>query len=1457
MTGSVNGQNGNQQFIKLYNGKTFDLKNLDKLIGQSSEGSVFASFDGVNNGGNANNVFDEAEINSIKAQIMSYQTNDGVINQDELNKMFGYEGIVDENNNPKNFDSNKLATLFDVLSQEIDEKQVKEEKPNSKSSTEEPEPKQYETVTKYVVQAGDSPLKIAKRLGYTGEEAKAYAKELTEKLKNDGAINKRGWLTAGQQIGIIGDHQETLAASADYTEDKTEINQRFASMAPARPRKSRQAKIPASVTARAEQIKKDGGKCQIVQNEDGSYSIIQTSGGNYMKNHKIASIELGFDKNGIFKTQTNTLTNGKAIDGKMQGGKMVWGKAYDPKLRKERAADKTSSKNRVNINTVRNQAKADAAALKTQINGASLNDNTRKMLNTKIQNQDIAYILEAYPNLVKDIYDEWGMGNNDVQKYVVNKLNSRLRELGMNKYCLPADTSKMKPADLQKACNNIAAFIRKTDAQTGYVFKPNKGDAGKVNYARLESQKGARVYTEPPKADEKQDKNTSSDTKNDNKNNEVTLRDGEELYPQEMQKFILEERAKGNEYIVKKQGREYILELDYYKSKPKTLSDYTNYPTTFDINLNNLSLQPKPIKFKVDIPFKIENQMTALKALGTEIELKELENGMFILEQTNNLPNGVKSLTTHYDNNGDFQYELKSSSENNSVQIGYYNSKLGIIQYQAFKNEKGFLVNIPDKVKQKADEMNMDGGSARLYKGYNTVGIVQTKGAYLTQNGIKKIEHKYNPFGVLIEQVYTYENGRVEKYYDASLKKNDAAHAVNPIKISLPEQYLGADSDNTSMIYGLEINGAKNTAQRFAAALENNKAHLMTTLNLTNEEYDNLAILAMGIAEQETHFGQDDYIDTQGDEHSQDLIYNRAQRKYIANSFIWSEDEQAKHSQGITQINYSRVTKDQVIKKAFRANGINSFNDLLKSPEKQAIATMIILKQNKNIAEGKTWQARLQKNNAQIKDPSKKLTTNDVIALLWNGAGGVSQRMADGEVITIDSQIIEKDGKELKGAFYAKAVRTYADRFFASPATLKSGAMHSTNNSNIAGALGATTQGNGGQLGEVVFMPKSYSNAWRTASTKEQNKNANNFIMQNKNLSPENKQLILNYINNGLIGFGNQGLTQEEALSITNNDIELLTEQVNAISTGKSPNQANKDFETNYLRSREFRVDINSVTNKNSILSSVRSNNPIDEKISNDLNFKINNAFLAGSRGKGTARYTSFNNNSNENVFAITRSKGVNPYLANGTKVDDKYRVAAEHAHYIATNQMETSGRCKTSITVDLEYSMGIAHQKIRGYDGRTIPHAKQLTEFYNAHPEVFSQIKYIDNGDGTARELNAADISNLPCGLWGVFTPGKGFENESGHAFVTDGFGEANADEHDNGKWAHFRNGKGEHGKLEVYGFTDNVISVYSEKLGRMVNVPLDMNPWYLVPEFRELQNQERIKRGLEPLEIKEEFTI
>lgn len=1498
MSNNVSGQGGNQN-IKLYNGKSINIKKLDKLIGQSIVGSVFAHIDGTN-GGVKNNIFDEAEINALKQQFLQAQANDGVVSQDELNLMFG-AGQLDENGNKKDFNVNNLTSTMnsikddeEVIAPEVPQDNEEEAKspnpvntdpetpqaeddsdpavkresspvqsedgagspsgePVSPQANEDaPPPQQKGTQTTYMIQPGDSPYKIAKKLGLSGAEADRVINQLK------GQLNSKGWFVVGQRVTISGDYsakiEEMKAEPEGYSEDISELNQRWAAStgASSKPRNNK----PVTPTPAPNPPAK-------------------------------------------------------------------------PAAKPAAQADNTPKSQRMSVTNVRTAAKKDASSIKEELTAFwTSNSTARKLLEKGMSNTNAAYVLEEYPNLVSDIDNVVGMNKDDIKKYVIDPLNSRLRELGYNKHGIPTDNlDKLSVAQLQKICNDTATLIRNVDKDNGYVFKPLEKDTGKIHPPRKTSQNSHLAWPKPKttqkpaatpqnKTNNTKSANNSKSTNNNKSANYtprayvpgttynprltldmmgrkgVMIENGklkpillpeEKKYPAEMQEFIIRQREKGLEYTVQKGSKSYTLTLDLLGSTYTPLnSDPKRPPVRTTAGKDEIRKV-----FKVAVPFNVTDKMDSLKKLtgGNGVEMKKDRNGKYTITQTGSsvTSRNLKSIRYVYDADGNFLYQLEASSTDQSIKIGKMNAKTKKIEYTQFKDAKGLLTNenMPNCVKEKYYEIKAEDPNVEIVRGYNTYTIIQTAGRYLEVNGLTKIVHKYNGFGNCIAKDYTYTNGRTQTYLDASNRQNDGAHTANPITMPLPEQYQGVDSNSGQMIYGLNTKGPKDTAQRFARGLESNKKTLMRELNLTNEEYDNLATLAMGIAEQETHFGQKKYVDTKGKEHAQNEWDSRAKWKNYANEWWWSNDERANHSQGITQIRYNEAISDEQTRDLFLAHGIKDFDAFITSPEKQAVATMIILRQRKNIAESDTWQRRLVANNRKIAKPEDRLTTNDIIALSWNGLGGVTTRMENGETITINSEkksvrsggghmtpngMVYSQTKTLTGAFYARAVRAYTNKFFADPKHKDpsyNGAQHMTSAANQAGAMTATGQDNGGALGEVVFMPKSYSNAGRVASpqTKEQ---INALIDKNTKLSPENKELLKSYVQNDSVGFGNRGLTEAEALQINDNDVALMTRMISGIKAGTiTANQANTQFESAQLESRQFTVKSSTVSKAN-LLASGRSSNPKNNRyLSSGLNFEIHSAFYNGVK-RNTARPVVIPNNAYQNTFAITKSKGVNPYLANGGVARANDRVLAEYADYAAQHLYNSGGNCKNGVKTTLVYALGIDNAKIRGAGGKSLPSAKDLTQFYNAHPEVFSQVRWVDTGNGNARELNSTDVNNLPCGYIGVFTPGAGFNGENadarfehGHAFFSDGFGECNADEHDNGKWTHFGSGKGEHGKLDVYKLKDDVVPVYSEKLGRTVLVSLSINPWYLTPEFRELQEQECQKRGRKVPEYKEEFPV
>ncbi len=1180
MSGNVGGQDGNQINIKLYNGKTINLKKLDKLIGQSTAGSVFAKFDSSENGGNANNVFDEAEVTQIKNQFLKYQANDNNVSQEELNQMFGY-GQLDEQGKKKNFNVNNLNSLLDT---------IPEEAPQAQQSVKDTPPP---TLTNYTVQPGDTPEKLAQKFGLQGEEAQSFIKHLRTQT------NKKGWFSVGQKITLLGEHSEAIKNMADYSEDLGTLQKRWSNT-----ESGKKAIAADAARKRAEQ---------------------------------------------------------ERLEAEAKAKQKPTAPPPQPK-------DKTPAAQRLAITSVRNNAKTSAQALRNQIEGASINSNTRSMLGSKVTNQNVAYVLEAYPDLVTDIDDEWGMDINDVKKYVINPLNSRLRELGMNKHCIPNDLSKYSMEQIQKMCGNTANIIRNTDKDNGYVFKPAAGNEGKIHQPRKASQKGhvAMPTAKKAPAQKAPEKPKQNDTYK-------YLSMSELSYPKNLQERLLELRRAGIEVTVTKMRDGYKLDLNE--------------------NANNLERFTRPMFGESPIP-----------ATQTKPGFPDAI-GIFGSE---------KSLILDNDGN------LKS------------------------QNQKFF---------DRTVVTNYDNAGKPI--------STETK------------RPQYVSYGQIDAQRTTTDNVSVK------------------IGINRPEH--------------LNEEGTE-----FANSLEQNKAALMKKLGLSNEQYDNLANIAMGIAEQETHFGDYHYKDTDGNKHWQKRLILKDIGDMVGKT----------KSKGLTQIRWKlNFEGDKDPNPKLRAQaaafGIHGEADYEDSPEKAAILTMILLNNRRISAEGTTWQNRLAQNNAKLEDSNLHMTTNDIIALSWNGLGAIAKRFDDpNDVVTIrdkNSGKKDKNGNEIKdGTSYARNIRAYTEHFYS--------ISEDAGSRNRANALGAESQGNNGKIGSVVFMPAAYTtdvtNSKKDIQTLED-------ALAKINMPQEDKDKLLMAVRKNEISFG-YGLKPEEAASITAKDVKLMLNKLDTLKTRianlvdpakirKEAQATQDDFRKSYLQSRQVVVNNHDVP-AGSIIPALASGDVVNERLVAKRETVVTSYHRAG-RGGGAQRAIARDDAAiaagNYKGFAVQQDLGVNPYDANGNYIPKRQRELAEYASDVASD-MGTGGLCLTGVKAAFE-SAGVADRSEVVYPkghkdwGKPIEDAKDLVYYLKAHPEKFEEVKYVSLGNGTSRELNGSDIKHLPAGYVGVFIPGPGYEKQAGHAFITNGNGQGYADEVDNLRWDDFKSagagdGKGEHGTYKIY---------------------------------------------------------
>lgn len=1186
MSGNVGGQDGNQINIKLYNGKTINLKKLDKLIGQSTAGSVFAKYDSTEHGGNANNVFDEAEVTQIKNQFLQYQANDNNVSQDELNQMFGY-GQLDEQGKKKNFNVNNLNSLLDSIPEEM---------PQAQQSVKETPPP---TLTNYTVQPGDTPEKLATKFGLQGEEAQSFIKHLR------GQTNKKGWFSVGQKITLLGEHSDAIKNMADYSEDLGTLQNRWAKSesgqkalaADAARKRAEQEKLEAEAAAKAKQ------------------------------------------------------------------------KPTAPPPPK----DKTPASQRLAITSVRNNAKTSALALRNQIEGASINSNTRSMLGSKVTNQNVAYVLEAYPDLVTDIDDEWGMDINDVKKYVINPLNSRLRELGMNKHCIPNDLSKLNMKQVKQLCANTANLIRQTDKDNGYVFKPTAGNEGKIHKPRKDSQLSHLAMPKAKKAPAKAPaQKAAAKPKQDDTYKYLAM--SEMSYPKALQNRLVELRRAGIEVTVTKMRDGYKLDLNE--------------------NANNIERFTRPMFGESPIPATQAKPgfPDAIGVFGSE-----------------------KSLILDNDGN------LKSQNQK-------YFDRTVVTNYDA----AGKPVSTETKRQQ-----------------YASYGQIDTQRSTTNKVAVK-------------------------------------------ININRPEH--------------LNEEGTK-----FADSLEDNKAALMAKLGLNNEQYDNLANIAMGIAEQETHFGDYIYTDTDGGKH--------LQKRFMLKKGAESVGYTLK-SKGLTQIRWGlnfegNKEPNPTLKKQAAAFGIHGEKDFEDNPEKAAILTMILLNNRRISAEGTTWQNRLAQNNAKLKDSNLHMTTNDIIALSWNGLGAITKRFDDpNDTVTIkdkNSGKKDKNGDEIKdGTSYARNLRAYTKHFYA----VSEDAM----SRNRANSLGAESQGNNGKIGSVVFMPAAYTT---DVTNSKQDIQILEDALAKINMPQADKDKLLMAVRKNEISFG-YGLTPDEAASITAKDAKLMLNKLDTLKTRianlvdpakirKEAQATQDDFRKSYLQSRQVVVNNHDVP-AGSIIPALSSGDIVNERLVAKRETVVTSYHRAG-RGGGAQRAIARDNAAisagNYKGFAVQQDLGVNPYDANGNYIPKRQRELAEYASDVAAD-MGTGGLCLTGVKAAFE-SAGVADRSEVVYPkghkdwGKPIEDAKDLIYYLKAHPEKFEEVKYVSLGNGTSRELNGSDIKHLPAGYVGVFIPGPGYENQAGHAFITNGNGQGYADEVDNLRWDDFKsagagNGKGEHGTYKIY---------------------------------------------------------
>ena len=727
----------------------------------------------------------------------------------------------------------------------------------------------------------------------------------------------------------------------------------------------------------------------------------------------------------------------------------------------------------------------------------------------------------------------------------------------------------------------------------------------------------------------------------------------------------------------------------------------------------------------------------------------------------------------------------KESGGNARVEYNKETGHYEIIQTNInYKDVKEIRTVLADKAWQE-NLSSTDAAKEGIKDAWDTFRLVDPNSWKKAVNaGLKNREDRISDSDYILTQTTTYNDGKVVEgtYSEGKLKTNKI---IQSAKVSTPEKTEEKEKINTAAdIYFEMPEDAPENAKKFANSLINNKAELMEQLGIDNDTYNVLAQTAIGIAGKETNFGEQTTRQT-----AKDVLRNMD----IVGVKDWSY--------GMTQLKYSLHTQDPEIKRNMEALGITDEEQLL-DPEVSAKATIVLLASlNKRldtakyqkgietaqdtIVQYKGWQINEQgigEKTGNTEAWTNEISRQDALCALWNG----------GEAASLINGTFKPQGWE-----YTRVVNEYTQKYKLVE-TEEARAAAETKSEQSRTFENMT---NNGEMGSIVFLPAMYTDKAKHLNTAAEIKTLNQTLKE-KNIDANLRNQLVTALQNGELSF-DFGLDKEEMESLTNSDIKLLLTHLKELKTqvNSNPNINTSDGinaqEASILRNKysetvgkaedKFRQEY---LNNHSAVYNASDNNP---KVLRET-----------STTRGDMDFV--NANGSRRGFRHEKPLPVNTNTSNG-QISDEARALANAGYEIAMENPNntSSGRCLNGVKQAFQKA-GIDISDMTKY-GNT---PKYIQNWFKAHPEMFTPVEYVSLGNGTAREINASDISNLPAGYVVVYIPGEGYGDQAGHIAITNGNGQGYADATDNLQWSNYNNnkgdsGKGEHGKFLVYKLSDN----------------------------------------------------
>lgn len=631
-------------------------------------------------------------------------------------------------------------------------------------------------------------------------------------------------------------------------------------------------------------------------------------------------------------------------------------------------------------------------------------------------------------------------------------------------------------------------------------------------------------------------------------------------------------------------------------------------------------------------------------------------------------------------------------------------------------------------------------------------------------------------------------------------------------------------------VYANASDTQKKDIDEFVNTLETHKAELMKDLNLSNDEYNEFAHMALGIAMQESGFGTGknyNYIDKQG---YYRIIEDSAgvANKYINKIFDTSLSTSG--SKGLTQIKLSDWSQDKKIKKLFDKYGVNYETYSQPTAEDSAIATMIVLKEASKKVKSQKVQDGIEMANDRIYySPSlpdkngkfhkqagyiiNKVTEQDAMLYIYNGAEGRLTR-GDATPAIRDYNVGVNKYKKL---FTIEENQALREKTLENAPTVTKGGSNEQNK--------AMKKDLGWGIGQVAFMPKLYTGGV-SKNTKAEIANVKE-ILATKGIDNNKINKLIKKLENGELTFVN-GLSNNEIKTITQNDVDMLLkhsddlkQKLSNIKSDKEKRElamkTDKEFKNDYLSSHAKQVHLANVQNKTVLLNDLTESN-VTEYPKQGYNTgaqKRCQKYLKQLRGKhavgtGPANAARRIAEGKYTGFKAENDKGINSN--NTTPIN--LLLAQNGAD--SANTMKTGGACLTGTKQALIGSGAVETKEMT-----TFNNASQLALYLAKHPERFQEVEYVQISDTVAREITAADIANLPAGYIVVYGNANRID-VPGHAGITSGNGQIYADEADNSNWDNFvansknQNGKGEHGYVRVFRLNPDYFKIVNGQLAK-----------------------------------------